>query len=727
MLAGIIESALVNSSAEALTNVFLWALIACFGAAILLKRGNHAHSFTQYAPTLLTTLGILGTFAGIISGLLGFDVDNIDESIGSLLAGLKTAFTTSLAGMTLSILYKLVIATGWISPKITEGVDEDEIGVVELYSVMREQAEGIDSLRTAIGGDGEASLVGQMKLMRSDLGDQHKTTLKTLEPIAPTLALIKETSSQQAEAFIQFQDRLWIKLQDFADMLSKSATEQVINALKEVIADFNKNLIEQFGENFKQLNAAVLALVTWQENYKQQLLKMSEQYELGVQAISQTEAAISHISEESKAIPASMQELKAVMEVNQHQLQELESHLAAFVDIRDRAVEAVPEIRAQIDQTVSGMQQVTASLAEGMSKTTETLVAGLTSASDLVTQEVAGSVKQMSEGIAQGTDSLKTAFTETGADFVKHGEEAASTLSRGISEATDSLVTGMNTAAESTAKGMTEASTRMSGEVSQAADSLVTGMNTATESAAKGMTEASTKMSGDVSQAADSLVTGMNTATESAAKGITEASTKMSEAVIDSSGTLQKSITTGSEELVENSQRVNASLQGTSDAIAENSVKTKQMFDDAVTETNAVLRTMVADLKDDSHELTESYKTASQSLVTETDAMRSSFEQGLTAMRQQLGAELKQLAEQQAQENQRLLKGMSQHADEALKDTGEAVQKQVKMLDDALNHELNRVMNEMGRALTTISGKFTTDYQQLVNEMNKVTRMQGVS
>lgn len=617
MLAGIIETTLRNSGAEVLTNIFLWALIICFVAAVVMKWGNHAHAFTQYAPTLLTTLGILGTFAGIIAGLLGFDVDNIDESIGALLAGLKTAFTTSLAGMALSILYKLIVATGWISPKLTEGVDEDEIGVAELYGVMREQAEGIAALRSAIGGDSEASLVGQMKLMRSDLGDQYKVTLKAVEPVVPVLEKIGGLMEQQQEAFTQFQDRLWIKLQGFADMMSKSATEQVINALKEVISDFNNNLIEQFGENFKQLNAAVLELVQWQENYKQQLNQMSEQYQQGVQAITQTETAVSHISEESKVIPASMQELKSVMEVNQHQLAELQRHLDAFKEIRDRAVEAVPEIRAQIDETVKGMNEVAASINDGMSKTTETLVNGLTAASDVVSKEVAASVKAMSEGV--------------------------------------------------------------------------------------------------------------NAAAEDAAKGITEAGSKMSEAVVGSSGELQKAIVTGSEEFIQNSQRVNESLQGTSGVIAENSEKSKQMFDDALTETNSVLRNLIADLKDDSQKLTESYKTASQSLVSETDAIRSSFEQGLTAMRQQLGAELQKMAEQQAQESQRVLSGMSQHADNALKDTGEAVQKQVKMLDDALNHELNRVMNEMGRALTTISGKFTSDYQQLVNEMHKVIRTREVS
>lgn len=44
-----------------------------------------------------------------------------------------------------------------------------------------------------------------------------------------------------------------------------------------------------------------------------------------------------------------MGELKTVLETTQYQLAELDRHLAAFRDIRDRAVEAVPQIRAQMD------------------------------------------------------------------------------------------------------------------------------------------------------------------------------------------------------------------------------------------------------------------------------------------------------------------------------------------------------------------------------------------
>ena len=560
MFAKPIENFLVTTGANALTETFIIALIAIFTLAIIFKITNKQHGFTQYTPTLLTTVGILGTFAGIISGLLGFDVENIDQSIGHLLAGLKTAFTTSLVGMLLSITYKLLVSTGLVSPKATDVINEDEIGITELYAVMKEQSEGINNLQSIIGGNADTSLVGQIKLMRSDLNDQNKSIQKSLLTISEDIHSLNEVAIQRQERFVEFQHKLWIKMQDFADMLSKSATEQVINALKEVIADFNNNLTEQFGENFKQLNNAVLKLVEWQENYRVQLIEMGEQYQQGVSSITQTEASVANISEHSKAIPIAMENLKGVMEVNQHQLDELHRHLEAFAGIRDKAVEAVPEIRQQIDLTVDG---------------------------------------------------------------IKH--------------------------------------------------------------------------------AADSMASGMKEGSEQ----------------------LQTAIITSTEGFVTNSSRVNDSLKGASEDVATSSEQTRQMFDDALTETNSILRNLVSDLKDDGAKMNESFREASQSLVVETEKARSRFEQGLETMRAQMSDSLQQLADLQVQENQKVLTGMSQHADSALKDTSEAVQKQVKMLDETMALEVNRVMTEMGRALATITQQFTSDYQKLVNEMQRVTRLQG--
>jgi chromosome segregation ATPase len=232
---------------------------------------------------------------------------------------MKTAFITSLAGMFLSIVYKVLVSVGILYVADSEEIDEDQIGVAELYSVMREQRDGISALNQAIGSGDESSLTGQMKLMRSDINDADKQSRREFS-----------------------------ELQDFADMLSKSATETVIEALKQVITDFNNNLTEQFGENFKELNKAVEKLVEWQENYKVQLDDMTQQYAQGVTAITETESAVSRIQEQTTQIPDSMTKLGEVMMVNQHQIDELGRHLEAFKDVRDKAVEAVPSLKEQI-------------------------------------------------------------------------------------------------------------------------------------------------------------------------------------------------------------------------------------------------------------------------------------------------------------------------------------------------------------------------------------------
>src|SRR5215831_15445826 len=53
----------------------------------------------NYGPIILTMLGIFGCLLGIALGLLEFDTRNIQESVPSLLAGIKTSFWASVFGI----------------------------------------------------------------------------------------------------------------------------------------------------------------------------------------------------------------------------------------------------------------------------------------------------------------------------------------------------------------------------------------------------------------------------------------------------------------------------------------------------------------------------------------------------------------------------------------------------------------------------------------------------
>jgi DNA anti-recombination protein RmuC len=451
ILSPLLESALNSATANSITEVFLWLMLVIFVLALFWKKKGKHSTLVQYTPTLLTSLGILGTFAGIIIGLLSFDPDNIDGSIALLLNGLKTAFITSLAGMFLSILFKGLVSSGFIDHTPAENELPEEVSAKDIFLVMQQQAEAIGALKKTIGGDDDSSLISQLKSLRTDLSDNSKQTQKHLLLVGEALSEISSTSKASAENFASFENKLWIKFQDFADMLSKSATEQVIEALKQVIVDFNNNLIEQFGENFKALNQACHELVTWQDNYKNQLIDMSLQYKEGVTAITHTQASVAAISEDAKSIPQSMSNLREVMEVNQHQISELDRHLVAFADVRDRAVEAVPEIKAQIQLAVDGVAHASEQLAKGINDSAEQY-------RDTVDQTRAA-LTESAQATANSTEEIREHMNAAISDIDSHMRNLLNELQQGgkelnesFKQASSELITQSSSVTESFAK-----------------------------------------------------------------------------------------------------------------------------------------------------------------------------------------------------------------------------------------------------------------------------------
>jgi len=56
----------------------------------------------------IVSVGVLGTFVGIFIGLQAFNPDDITNSVNDILGGLKTAFFTSIVGMSVSTTLSIV-------------------------------------------------------------------------------------------------------------------------------------------------------------------------------------------------------------------------------------------------------------------------------------------------------------------------------------------------------------------------------------------------------------------------------------------------------------------------------------------------------------------------------------------------------------------------------------------------------------------------------------------
>lgn len=499
-------------SADTFANVFIILILVTLMFSILFSITKQAPSFVKNAPNLMTSLGILGTFSGIVVGLMAFNPQDIDDSIALLLSGLKTAFLTSLVGMCASILFKFIYP--FLHKK---GSRLQNAGPDDIHAVMNEQLETMNMLLAAIGAENETSLVSKVSTLCADVHEGNtlfKEKWKTLnqhnEKIVSSLGDIQKANSL-------FSDRLWLKMAEFGEMLSKSATEQVINALKEVICDFNNKLSEQFGENFKRLDESVKKLLDWQDNYREQLEDMKQKYQLGVDAISSTERSVLSICKHTQAIPETMDKLKNVMALSHRQAIELEERLEAFKDMRDKAIEAIPQIQHQLNETMSAIgcsvsaasnhynemlegskemmdtftlshntanaefTRVTTDQLEKMKEnvqfSVETFASNLTEATTNVGERLTTNCQEISENMGVATKSMQNIASEISSQSVEIHDQLRLSLTD-VTEKVSELVTTIKNQTLETSEILVKGNQDLSSSTAKVQEEVLNGINT---------------------------------------------------------------------------------------------------------------------------------------------------------------------------------------------------------------------------------------------------------
>ncbi|MCH6893386.1 hypothetical protein BEC66_22085 [Escherichia coli] len=386
MLAQLFEQLFQSIDSTLITNIFIWAVIFVFLSAWWCDKKNIHSKFREYAPTLMGALGILGTFIGIIIGLLNFNTESIDTSIPVLLGGLKTAFITSIVGMFFAILFNGMDAFFFANKRSALAENNPESVTPEhIYHELKEQNQTLTKLVSGINGDSEGSLIAQIKLLRTEISD---------------------SSQAQLANHTHFSNKLWEQLEQFADLMAKGATEQIIDALRQVIIDFNENLTEQFGENFKALDASVKKLVEWQGNYKTQIEQMSEQYQQSVESLVETKTAVAGIWEECKEIPLAM--------------------LETFVAIRDKATTVLPEIQNKMAEVGELLKSGAANVSASLEQTSQQIL--------LNADSMRVALDEGTEGFRQSVTQTQQAFASMAHDVSNSSETLTSTLGETITE-----------------------------------------------------------------------------------------------------------------------------------------------------------------------------------------------------------------------------------------------------------------------------------------------------
>ncbi|EIC20174.1 hypothetical protein [Thiorhodovibrio frisius] len=298
--------------------VFTLLLLAMFAAALITTARGRTSAFALSTPTLLTTLGILGTFLGIAIGLLQFDVTQVEYSIPTLLEGLKLAFITSIVGIALS-------------------------AVLRFVQVL--------SAGSAAGNNGTRAQPGQKD-------DRRQLELAEAQ-LAATQALnngLKSFDQHLNQTMETHHQRLMKGMDNFAAQLSELGSRQLVAALEEVIRDFNDKLGVQFGENFRRLDGAVGKLLEWQDQYRQQMESLGSQLERATAGVAKSEASLKSLTQQALQISQHVADQQSTLSSLRRETMELEALLGAIAELRDKAQDAFPAMDKRLTAMLESIE-----------------------------------------------------------------------------------------------------------------------------------------------------------------------------------------------------------------------------------------------------------------------------------------------------------------------------------------------------------------------------------
>lgn len=306
-------------------------------------------------PTILTTVGIFATFFAIAHGLSAFDSSKVQESVPSLLAALKTAFWASVIGVGGALTLKLRDqAFGHIRDKEAIKSPED-VTIADLAALLQ-------NIQHALADHHEGSLLSQLKLSRQDSNDR-----------------LDALRAAQTEALAK---------------MSEMGSRALVEALRDVIRDFNARITEQFGDNFKQLNLAVGQLLVWQEGYKTTIETMVSQLNEVTELSKHATHHYATLVENAGAFTKIATDLSSLLSALETQKAHLQRTSEALAHLLKEASASLPAVERKFFQ-------LSEELSNSVTRNQQLVGSALTESAKLLNETVASNQRTLSSTLAE--------------------------------------------------------------------------------------------------------------------------------------------------------------------------------------------------------------------------------------------------------------------------------------------------------------------------------------
>ena len=436
--------------------------------------------FWNSVPALLVGLGILGTFVGLVSGLIPFSGINFEETseirsaIEGLLSGVSTAFVTSVWGMLLSLLFNWIEKSGigWVARKIAalqRALDQlftlttqEEIAFRQ-EDELAQQTQALKAFSTDLANEiksamaqGRQEIIAEFRnapeTFSNAIGEQLTPSLNNLNSAVTNSAsnietvMVKESQQilqQMANQLIPRLDKLNIAANEIQETIIEG-NQEILRELHKTPEAFGNAIAEKFAPSFDNLNTAVQELQRQKEesstNAIQQLVA-EFQSSLSGSATAQMEALAETVNKASESLITLPEQLAGMMigvqeQVNQTRQLLSESSHAQTEQMKNMMEEMSKAFQNAINTHQAGLSATTNSVNQEMQQITNDIRNLLEEAASHTNTQLAQRMADMEKTSSQSIQMLQTSIAEL--------QKSMTTITAQTTEKSEAMITRMH-------------------------------------------------------------------------------------------------------------------------------------------------------------------------------------------------------------------------------------------------------------------------------------------
>jgi len=361
---------LTKLSPEQVTDTFLIVMLALGAIALILYPLGKFPRFVKEIPSLLTGLGILGTFIGIIIGIYGFDLADIDTSISELMQGLETAFLTSILGLFLSLILRTVFQV-FSKTQPTKATADD------ILLAINAQRQDLAKFQHGISEEVLQSLSSVVAKfnegLNAQMGENLQQFTQQLEAVSPALQALIDQHEQHAELATIYREQTTSLLIE-------------INSAQENLLQLHQRITE-----LPEIFNVIPSLVEQQRTHSEQISIMLNEQQASIEVL---QKSIPDIAPKFESLTQGIDKANQQLGTQVQHLISLSETQAKVFEQRTNKVVALADVLTNIDpnqfssiiqESASSHRESMAELAQLIAKTHQQMISEL---SQVITRDL---------------------------------------------------------------------------------------------------------------------------------------------------------------------------------------------------------------------------------------------------------------------------------------------------------------------------------------------------